>query len=280
MKTTVITGCSTGLGRATALHLAERGWQVMATVRKEADEASLLAEAAERGCQERLYMMLCDITRADDVARLRQAVETATPGLDALINNAGTGFPGPLELLPLDDLRAQLEINLVAHVAVTQALLPALRRARGMILNVSSVGGRVAYPITGPYHMSKFALEAMSDALRVEVAPFGVRVVVIEPGSSPTPIWGTSLGRVAGDEAAARVGDYAPLAEAVRRAALGGARRGFPPEDFARLVERILGSRRPATRYVIPASVWFYILARRYLPDRVWDWIVRRALGW
>lgn len=280
MKTVVITGCSTGLGRAAALHLAGRGWQVFATVRREADQASLLAEAAARGWQDRLRPVLCDITDAADVARLGREVLSAAPRLDGLVNNAGTGFPGPLELLPLDDLRAQLEINLIAQLAVTQALMPGLRAARGTIINVSSTGGRIAYPMLGAYHMSKFALEALSDVLRLELAPFGVKVVVIEPGASPTAIWETSLDRVAGGDAARRMAEYAPLAETIRRLALAGAQRGFPPEDFAVLVERILSQRRPAPRYMLGRSVRWYVLARRLLPDRVWDAILRRMLRW
>lgn len=194
-KTMVITGCSSGLGRATALHFAALGWQVWATVRKEADLTSLLVEAMSQGWGERLVPVLCDITQAEQVARLARVVADATPTLDVLVNNAGTGYPGPLEFLPIADLRAELELNTLAHLAVTQALLPLLKPARGTLINVSSVGGRIVYPINGAYHMSKFALEAMSDALRVELAPSGVRVVIVEPGSSPTSIWTTSLER-------------------------------------------------------------------------------------
>jgi len=280
MKSVVITGCSTGLGRAAALHLAGRGWQVFATVRKEADQASLLAEALVSGCQDRLMPVLCDITNAAHVERLRSEVLSAAPRLDALVNNAGTAFPGPLELLPLDELRAQLEINLIAQLAVTQALMPALRAARGTVINVSSIGGRIAYAVLGAYHMSKFALEALSDVLRLEVAPFGVKVVVIKPGSSPTAIWETSLERATGDDGARRIADYAPLAETIRRLALSGAQRGFPPEEFAVLVEHILSQPRPAPRYLLGRSVRWYVLARRLLPDRVWDAILRRVLRW
>lgn len=280
MKSMVITGCSSGFGRAAALRFAARGWLVFATVRKEADQARLLVEAMAKGWQDRLRPVLCDITNAAHVAHLRGEVASAAPQLDALVNNAGTAFPGPLEFLPLEELRAQLEINLIAHLAVTQALLPPLRAAKGTIINVSSVGGRIAYPLMGAYHMSKFALEALSDVLRVEVAPFGVKVVVVEPGSSPTAIWETSLGRASGDDAASRVADYAPLAATIRRLALAGARRGFPPEDFAALAEHILGQHNPAPRYVLGRSVRLYVLARRLLPDRLWDAILRRALRW
>jgi NAD(P)-dependent dehydrogenase (short-subunit alcohol dehydrogenase family) len=279
-KTIVITGCSSGLGRATALHLASLGWRVWATVRKESDLSSLLVEAMGKGWQDRLTPVLCDITHADEVARLTRVVADATPTLDALVNNAGTGFPGPLELLALADLRAQLEINLVAHLGVTQALLPLLKAGRGTLINVGSIGGRIAYPLNGPYHMSKFALEAMSDALRIELAPSGVKVVIIEPGSSPTAIWTTSLERGLSSEAAKKAQAYAPLMESVKRIALTDAARGFPPEQFARLVEHIVTSRRPAARYTLPPIVSLMIFARQHLPDWLWDWGVRRVLKW
>ena len=279
-KTMLITGCSSGLGRATALHFAALGWQVWATVRKESDLSNLLVEAMAKGWGERLVPVLCDITQAEQVARLARVVAEATPTLDVLVNNAGTGYPGPLEFLPIADLRAELELNTLAHLAVTQALLPLLKPARGTLINVSSIGGRIVYPLNGAYHMSKFALEAMSDALRVELAPSGVRVVIVEPGSSPTSIWTTSLGRGQSSAALQRAHEYAPLMAAVQRAALASARHGFPPEQFARLVERIVNSRRPASRYVIPWFVGVLIFIREHLPDRLWDWGVRRVLKW
>ncbi len=279
-KTIVITGCSSGLGRATALHFAALGWQVWATVRKEADLSGLLVEAMSKGWGERLTPVLCDITQPEQVARLARVVADATPTLDALLNNAGTGYPGPLEILSVADVRTQMEVNTFAHLAVTQALLPLLKPARGTLINVSSIGGRIVYPINGAYHMSKFALEAMSDALRVELAPSGVRVVIIEPGSSPTAIWDTSLERGLNSEARQRAQEYAPLMAAVQRVALADAKRGFPPEQFARLVERIVTSRRPAARYTIPWFVGALIFLRQHLPDRLWDWAVRRVLNW
>ncbi len=226
----VITGCSSGFGRVTALHLAKLGWHVFATVRKEADQASLLSEATTRGCKDKLTVLLCDITRAEQVAAMGQAVSTVTPRLDALLNNAGTGYAAPLELLPLDDLRAQLEINVIAHLAVTQALLPLLKPARGVIINVSSVHGRLPVPIIGAYSASKFALEALSDVLRIELAS-----------------------SVAG---------------------------GIPPQLFADTVLKILTSRHPRARYVVPGSARREMILHQLLPDRVWDWLLRRVFKW
>lgn len=275
-KQIVITGCSTGFGRTAALRMARAGWQVFATVRKEADAASLRAEAGER-----LQPVVCDITRAVDVEHLRATVAAVTDRLDALVNNAGTGYPGPLALLPLEVVRAQMEVNTLAHLGVTQALLPLLRAAGGTLINVSSVGGRVVFPLNGAYHMSKWALEAMSDALRLELAPFGVKVVVVQPGSSPTAIWDTSLGRGrVGDSPTSDWVEYAPLARAVERAARAGAARGFPPEQFGELVLKIVSSRRPRARYVLGADAARLIWLRRWLPDAWWDWGVRRTLRW
>jgi NAD(P)-dependent dehydrogenase (short-subunit alcohol dehydrogenase family) len=281
-KTIVITGCSSGFGRATARHLARQGWRVFATVRKHGDREGLLAEAAAQEAAERLTPVICDITQAEDVRNLARIVAAETPQLNALLNNAGTAYPGPLELLPLDDLRAQFELNVIAQMGVTQALLPLLKAGRGTIINVSSIGGRIASVINGPYCASKFAFEALSDTLRLEVAPFGVRVVVIEPGASPTSIWET--GRKRGLAGLARreggAGDYAPLVAAVEKFYARSAARGFPPERFAETVAEILGSLHPRTRYTIPRRVTWVIHLRRLAPDWLWDWGVRRALKW
>jgi NAD(P)-dependent dehydrogenase (short-subunit alcohol dehydrogenase family) len=284
MKSILITGCSTGFGRVTALCLAERGWRVIATVRRPADREELLAEAAAlagaKSMPGELSVVLCDITQAQDVADL--ARQFAGPGarLDGLLNNAGTGFPGPLELLPLDDVRAQLEVNLIGQLAVIKALLPALKAARGMILNVSSVGGQVAFPLFGAYHMSKFAVEAMSAALRFELAHFGVRVVVLAPGGSPTATWGTGRRRLRANPALRDLGDYAPLAAQMERRAAQVAANGFAPEVFARTVYSVLNARRPRARYMVPPSAGLIVLGRRLLPDWLWELGVRYVLRW
>jgi NAD(P)-dependent dehydrogenase (short-subunit alcohol dehydrogenase family) len=279
-KSIVVTGCSTGFGRATALHLAQNGWQVFATVRREADAATLAEEGAATGCDWRLSPTLCDITVAENVADLARTLRERAPKLDALLNNAGTGFAGPLETIALDDVRAQMEINTVAQLAMIQALLPLLRAGKGTIINVSSVGGRMTFPMNGAYHMSKFALEAMSDVLRVELAPFGVKVVILEPGGSPTAIWETSLNRARQRQMAGPNGEYMPLISAVERFARISAETGFPPELFARAVEKILNSRRPPARYAVPRSAGMMMRVRRWLPDWAWDWGTRRVLRW
>lgn len=278
-KTMVVTGASSGFGRATTLHMARQGWHVFATVRKDADADDLLAEARTHGAAERITPIRCDITDDAHVAALGVAVAEATPRLDALVNNAGTAYAGPLELVPLADLRAQLAVNTVAQVAVTQALLPRIKAAKGTIINVSSVGGLVAGPGMGPYSASKFALEALSDALRVELAHFGVRVVIIEPTGSPTNIWQTSLDRGM-SQLTERGAEYAPLIASLGRFAERGATTGFPAQVFADLVAHIVASPRPRARYLIPTRAGRVFRLARVLPSGLVDRIIRRGMGW
>jgi NAD(P)-dependent dehydrogenase (short-subunit alcohol dehydrogenase family) len=276
MKTILITGCSTGFGRVTAIHFAKLGWRVFAAVRKESDRQSLAKEHAN------IMPIICDITNDAHIAELGRGVAAQTSTLEALVNNAGSAFAAPMELIPLDVLREQLELNVIAQVAVTQAVMPSLKAAEGTIINVSSVGGRIASPLLGPYSASKFALEAISDALRVELAPFGVKVVVVEPGGSPTPIWQTSLKRAFAilKERGLDISPYQKLIDVVAKTAEERSRVGFPPQLFADTVEKILSSPRPAARYPIPASIGWVIRLRRFAPDWLWDRIVRRRLGW
>lgn len=278
MKTILITGSSSGFGRATALHLAQRGWRVLAVVRKDADAESLRQEALEKKVG--LEPLVCAIIDDAQVAELGRTVAALTPTLDALLNNAGTAYPGPLELLPLSDLRAQLEINVVAHLAVTQALLPLLKAARGTILNVSSMGGKMAFPVTGAYHASKFALEALSDSLRLELAPFGVKVVVLEPGGSPTAIWRTGEQNARALYTGGKAEAYRALIARYARLANASARDGFPPEQFAALVERVLATPQPRARYSLPIRTTLNLLMRRFLPDWAWDRLMRNLFRW
>jgi NAD(P)-dependent dehydrogenase (short-subunit alcohol dehydrogenase family) len=272
-KTAVVTGCSSGFGRVAALELAKGGWQVLATVRKEVDRESLLAEAATMGYV--IHPIICDITQPEQVAELAQRVAETAPRLDALLNNAGTAFAAPLELLPLDDLRAQFEVNVIAHLAVIQAMLPLLKVARGTIINVSSISGRLSTPIMGAYSASKFALEALSDTLRLELAPFGVRVVLIEPGSSPTTIWQTGMQRAQKLLDEQREGPYARPLKRVEKMGKRSSATGFPPQLFGDTVIKILSSKHPRARYAIPRSSALVIAVRRFLPERVWDALLK-----
>ncbi|GER87213.1 short-chain dehydrogenase/reductase [Dictyobacter vulcani] len=291
-KSIVITGCSSGFGRCTALELARRNWRVFATVRQETDKVSLLQEAELQKCQANIIPLLCDITQDDQVAHLVSEVEQllraeaeSTQGqalrLDALLNNAGTAYGGPVELVPLEDIRAQFEINVIAHVGVTQAFLPLLKAARGTIINVSSISGRISIPVTGVYSASKYALEALSDAWRIELAPFGVRLVLIEPSSSPTSIWKTSLQRSTEHiGAAGRSSDYARLVTMAEKSATQSMQKGFPVQKFADTVVRILESSHPRARYGVPQSTNVVMVLRRFVPDALWDRLIRRTMHW
>ncbi len=275
--TILITGCSTGFGRVTALHFAKGGWKVFATVRKESDCESLLNEKAGD-----IVPLLCDVVREEQVQELGRAVAAQTATLDALVNNAGSAFASPMELIPPDVLREQFDLNVIAQVAVTQAVMPLLKAAKGAIINVSSVSGKITSPMLGPYSASKHALEAISDAMRMELAPFGVKVVIIEPGSSPTAIWLTSMKRAFGmlKERNIDTSPYAKLIDLIAKGAEARSRSGFPPQLFADTVEKILSGPRPAIRYPIPGSVAWAIRARRFMPDWLWDAMVRRSTGW
>ncbi len=291
-KTIVITGCSSGFGRCTALELARQGWLVFATVRKEADRDSLLQEATFQQCSDNITPLLCDITQHEQVVQLAQNIETLLraeqslgqehlPRLDALLNNAGTAYAGPIELVPLDDIRSQFEVNAIAHIDVTKELLPFLKVAHGTAIYVSSISGKISVPLTGIYSASKYALEALCDALRIELAPFGVHVVLIEPASSPTSIWLTSFQRSfdhLGD--AKDTSPYARLLKLGEKSAQQSSKKGFPVQKFADTVVRILNSPRPQARYGVPGSATALMFFRRFLPDSLWDLIIRRTMHW
>lgn len=267
-RTFLVTGASTGIGRATALELARRGATVYAGVRDpEAGEALGPAVTPVR----------LDVTDPEQVA----AAGALVPHLDGLVNNAGIAITGPLEHLPLDEVRRQLEVNALGALAVTQACLPALRTARGRIVNMSSVSGRVAFPMYGPYAASKFALEAFSDSLRRELRGSRVDVVVIEPGGVITPIWERGLGASDGlwramPEVAHR--RYGALYAAMRAQGEKLAREGDSAEALARLVADVMHARRPRARYAFGRSARIEMLAARLLPDRAFDAVVAAAL--
>jgi NAD(P)-dependent dehydrogenase (short-subunit alcohol dehydrogenase family) len=276
VKSVLITGASTGIGRATALHLDATGWRVFAGVRKEEDAASLRDAGSER-----LVPLMLDVT---DASQIKAAAEKiggeAGTGLDGLVNNAGIAVPGPLETLPVEDFKRQIEVNLTAHVAVTQAMLPAIRTARGRIVFITSIGGLMAFPMFGAYHAAKFGLEAVGDVFRRELRPWGIKVAIIEPGSIATPIWERGDAEV--DALAERVGDrhaelYGEASAAFREVARKTGERGIPPERVAVKIEHALSARRPRTRYLVGADARGQALVARVLPDRLVDWIVARA---
>ncbi len=279
VRTVLITGASTGIGEACALHMASRGWRVFAGVRRPEDGERLNGESG--GC---VQPVILDVTSGESVAAAADTVSRLCQedGLDGLVNNAGIAVAGPMECVPLDRLRLQLEVNVTGQVAVTQAMLPLLRAARGRIVNMGSVAGIMATPFVGCYGASKHAMEALSDVLRFELAPWGIRVVLIEPGVIRTPIWEKSE-QAAMEAVAARGGLvnelYGEKLEAFRRGIGRFLALALPVERVADVVERALTVRRPRTRYLLGMDARAQALARRWLPDRLRDAVVAFALG-
>jgi NAD(P)-dependent dehydrogenase (short-subunit alcohol dehydrogenase family) len=270
--TVLVTGASSGIGEATALHLRELGFDAVAAVRKDDD--------AERLGASGLRTVKLDVTDSGSIAAAR--AELGDGALAGLVNNAGIAVAAPLEYLPLDQLRQQLEINLIGQVAVTQALLPGLRAGRGRIVNVSSIGGRVALPLMSAYNASKFGLEAVSDSLRRELLAHGVDVVVIEPGGVKTPIWrkGNELATEMMRDMPAEAGRlYGALIDAVRRRTVKIAEEhGIEPRAVAEAIGTALTAKRPRARYLVGRDAKLRAPAAALLPDRVMDRLVARAL--
>jgi NAD(P)-dependent dehydrogenase (short-subunit alcohol dehydrogenase family) len=271
--TVLVTGASTGIGEATVLHLRGLGFSPIAAVRKDED--------AERLEGQGLRTTRIDVTDADQIAAARDAL--GDEPLAGLVNNAGIAVAAPLEFLPIDRLRQQLEINLIGQAAVTQAFLPALRRGRGRIVNVSSIGGRVGLPLVGAYNASKFGLEGLSDSLRRELRPHGVDVILIEPGGVKTPIW--TKGEELADE---MLEDVPPEAERLYGRLIAATRTrtqriaretGIEPSDVAEVIGKALTSSRPRARYLVGSDAKQRAVMAKLLPARVMDRLIGRALG-
>lgn len=278
-KSVVITGASTGIGRACALRLDRMGWQVFAGVRKPADGEALRAKASER-----FIPIEIDVTDADSIARAAGQVAAATgdAGLDGLVNNAGISVAGPLEVLPLDEFRRQFEVNVMGQLAVTQAFMPLIRQRTGRIVFMGSVSGRLATPFVGAYSASKFALEAVADALRMELRPWGIEVSIVEPGSIATPIW--EKGQAAADDLEATIGQqahehYDAAIAAVRKAARETGERGIPADRVAKVVAHALAAKHPKTRYLVGRDARVQAIGRSLVPDRLRDRLISRYLG-
>jgi NAD(P)-dependent dehydrogenase (short-subunit alcohol dehydrogenase family) len=276
----VITGASTGIGKAVALRLNRAGWRVFAGVRKQQDGEELKEAAGS----ERVVPVIIDVTEADGIARARDAVRDVVgsgQGIHGLVNNAGIGVGGPVEFVALDDWRRQLEVNVIGQVAVTQAFLPELRAGKGRIVNIGSIGGLLANPVLAPYCASKFAMEAITDSLRVELRKWGMWVAIIEPGSIATPIWDKAESQY-GDALAALPPEghelYGRDVEAFTRAFLKLGTRGLPPETVADAALHALSAKRPKPRYVIGREAKAQLALSRILPTRAMDALTSRFL--
>jgi NAD(P)-dependent dehydrogenase (short-subunit alcohol dehydrogenase family) len=275
----VITGASTGIGRACALELDRRGFRVFAGVRSTAAAAQLRGEASAR-----LAPFTIDVTDADAIAAAAKTITAALGdvGLAGLVNNAGIVVPGPLEVIPIDALRRQFEVNVIGQLAVTQAFLPLLRIARGRVVNMSSISGGLSAPYLGPYSASKFALEAVSDSLRLELRNFGIRVSAVEPAAISTPIWEKSLAsgeQLAADVDPAATSLYDADLAAIRKLVDRSIRIASPVSRVVKAVVHALTARRPKAHYYLGWDVWFCFKAMKLLPDRFRDRLVRRLVG-
>lgn len=268
----LVTGCSSGIGRATAIEAARRGHEVFATARAEAGVADLQGRDGIR-------TLLLDVTDRDSIRGAVAAAFERAGRLDALVNNAGYGQYGAVEDVTPEQWRGQFEVNFFGAVETIQAVLPFMRKAgRGTIVNVSSVAGKVSFPFAAPYSAAKHALEALSDALRVEVAPFGIRVAVIEAGPIATKF--TERARAGVAPFLSRPGPYAAFYGGAERAMAGDFQAGaLPPEAVARVIVDAIEAEKPETRYRITRLARALILLRRFLPDRFFDRRMKKILG-
>ena len=274
-KVVLVTGCSSGIGHATALRLANAGWTVYATARR----PETLTDLAGAGCR----TLACDVTDETSMAACVATVEEAEGSIGALVNNAGYSQSGATESVPMDQIRRQFETNVFGLIRMSQLALPGMRRAGwGRIVNISSMGGRLVFPGGGIYHATKYAVEAICDAMRFEVREFGVDVVCVEPGLIVTGFADAAVASVA-ESAGKRDSEaddpYAEFNAAVSASTAGvykGPMKAFGggPDAVAKVIEKAISSRRPKPRYLVTASARTVHL-RGLLPDRLWDAAMR-----
>ena len=270
----VITGASTGIGAICAQTLDREGFRVFAGVRRAEDGERLRATTSAR-----LTPIIIDVT---DDASIREAEATIAAavgdaGLAGLINNAGIAVAGPLEFLPIAELRHQLEVNVIGQIAVTQAFLPLIRRGHGRIVNIGSISGKLVSPLLGAYGASKHAMEALTDALRMELQPWGILVSIIEPGATRTPIWEKSL--AAGDAIEQQMPPqvqtlYGKAIAATRKGAAGNTTNGTDPAKVAAAVLHALTAAKPKIRYPVGRDARIGSVLARLLPDRTRDRLI------
>jgi NAD(P)-dependent dehydrogenase (short-subunit alcohol dehydrogenase family) len=275
MQSVVVTGASTGIGEGCALRLDKMGWHVFATVRSPRD-----VDALKRKATDRLTPLIIDVTDTTSISAAAQTVQDAVgdTGLHALVNNAGIAVAGPLEYLPVEELRKQLEVNVIGQIAVTQQFLPLLRKARGRVVNIGSVSGRITTPLMGPYCASKYAIEALTGALRMELQPWDIKVILIAPAAIATPIWRKALAqgdRLAEDFTQEAFEKYGPIITAMRKFAAGADSGALPRAHAVRSVVHAITSPKPRTRYTVGATARVSEVLR-FLPDRFRENLIMR----
>jgi len=274
MPSVLVTGAGRGIGRSIAEHLANQGWDVIAGVRTQLDADAITATNPQR-----ISAVLLDVT---DDAQLDQLEATLPARLDAVVNNAGVVVAGPMEAVTTSDWRKQLDVNVIGQLAVTRAVLPRLRRSRGRVVFISSVNGQLAFPMMGAYCASKFALEAAAEALRMELRPWGISVVVVEPAQTDTDMWHTAPAMVAETEAA-----FSPAHRELYARHIAGFKKriplsqkmAVPPEKVSAVVERALTTKRPRPRYVVGAAPKVQAALMTKLPIAVRDRVLRMVAG-
>jgi NAD(P)-dependent dehydrogenase (short-subunit alcohol dehydrogenase family) len=274
MPTVLVTGASRGIGRAIAEHLARHDWTVVAGVRTADDAAAVAAVHPQR-----ITPVILDVTNDDHIAGLDASLPAR---LDAVVNNAGIGVGGPLEAVTTADWRKQLDVNVIGQLAVTRAVLPRLRQSRGRVVFISSVNGQVSMPMFGPYSASKFAMEAAADALRMELRPWGIAVVVVEPAQTDTDMWRTADAMVAETEAALTPELrtlYTRHFAGMKKLVPISQRMAVPTDKVSAVVEHALVTRRPRARYAVGIGPRIQVALLPKLPPMIRDPLLRRVFG-
>lgn len=274
MPSVLVTGAARGIGKGIVEHLAARGWDVIAGVRSQQD-----ADAVTKLDPQRVSSVILDVTSAEDIAALEESLPDR---LDAIVNNAGIAVGGAMETLSTEEWRKQLEINVIGALAVTRAVLPRLRKSRGRVVFISSVNGRLSMPLVGAYAASKFALEAAADALRMELSPWKIRVVVVEPAQTDTDMWRTADTMVAELEAgltAEHKGLYAKHIAGFKKMIPMSQRMAVPTAKVSAVVEEALTARRPRARYIVGFGPKAQVALMTVLPTKLRDIALRKVSG-
>lgn len=277
-KNILITGASTGIGAACIEFLSKQGFRVFAGVRKHEDAQRIAMQSAGK-----IVPVIIDVTSSESIENAKQVIAKMTEGkgLAGLVNNAGMAVSGPLEFLSVDSLRQQMEVNVVGQVAVTQAFLFLLRQGKGRVINIGSISGKIAYPFLGPYSASKYALEAITDSLRMELRPWNIPVSILQVGSIATPLWKKSLdegGRVISQLPEAGKMLYGKVMARMMSLALSRGNVGNPPQLLAETILKALTSAKPRFRYKVGRDAKFRIALKNLLPSRLLDWIIAKAI--
>lgn len=277
-KSVLISGASTGIGRASALYLDKIGWRVFAGYRKEADAESLKLDASEH-----LVPIQLDVTDSESIARSIALVKGAIGeyGLDALMNNAGVAVGGPVEFITRDQWRQQFEINFFGAVELTQHCLPLLRMTKGRIVNISSIAGRSSMPFTAPYCASKYALEALSDSLRLELRQWDIQTILIEPGAIETPIWGKATEqtqKMEVDSGSPAMKIYGKALNQFNQVLVNAAKRAAPVDLVVQSVRKALEDEPPRDRYVVGQDARMRLILKLF-PTRFQDWVLAKNIG-